>query len=424
MESLNIRSAKRSKNEKIGLHNWHSYYAGYSEAVVEDIIKYFNINKNDIVLDPWIGSGTTAIMCQKKGIRVIGRDINPVMVKFANAKVSKLIDYNLNKYTKDILDYSNSIRSEINISNMLNTNMEEYVKKDDYIHLKFIQISIDYVIEKLNYDEYSKNILSSFYYSALFQIIRVVGTFEKGSNPTWIKKSEINNDTYFNIQILFEEVVESMIIDLKNSYKGIRNDILPSIELGDSKKLNLKDNSVNFVITSPPYLTRIDYIVSTKPELLFLGYDENKDVDKLRKQTMGAPVVRDKMPEVDNKWGKICIDFLKNVKKHNSKAAKSYYLKNYIQYFDDAFKSVEEISRVLCDNGKAAIIVQTSYFKELEIKLSDIYVEMGKSVGLKSKILKRDVVRKHMANVNSKSSEYVTNKIFYEDIVLYEKVEV
>nr|WP_312216839.1 DNA methyltransferase [Clostridioides sp.] len=424
MEALNIRSAKRSKNEKTGLHNWHSYYAGYSEAVVEDIIKYFNVNENDIVLDPWIGSGTTAIICQKKGIMVIGRDINPVMVKFSNAKVSKLIDYNLNKYAKDILDYSSSIKNEINISHMLNTHMEEYIKKDDYIQIKFIQTSIDYVIEKLDYDKYSKNILVSFYYSALFQIIRVVGTFKKGSNPTWIKKSEINHNTEFNIQILFTEVVESMVEDLKISYQNIQNKIMPNIEVGDSKKLNLEDNSVNFVITSPPYLTRIDYIVSTKPELLFLGYDENREVDKLRKQTMGAPVVREQMPIIDDKWGDTCIAFLENVKVHNSKAAKSYYFKNFIQYFNDAFQSVEEIARVLCDNGKAAIIVQTSYFKELEIKLSDIYVEMGKNVGLKSKILKRDVVRQHMANVNSKSSEYVTNKIFYEDIILYEKVEV
>lgn len=424
MEAFNIRSAKRSKNEKIGVHNWHSYYAGYSEAVVEDIIKYFNVNKNDIVLDPWIGSGTTAIVCQKKGIMVIGRDINPVMVKFSNAKVSKLIDYNLNRYAKDILDYSSSIKNEINVSHISNRHMEEYIKMDDYIQIKFIQISIDYVIEKLDYDEYSKNILASFYYSALFRIIRVVGTFKKGSNPTWIKKSDINYNTKFNIQILFTEVVESMVEDLKISYQNIQNNIMPNIEVGDSKKLNLEDNSVSFVITSPPYLTRIDYIVSTKPELLFLGYDENKEVDKLRKQTMGAPVVREQMPIIDDKWGETCIAFLENVKVHNSKAAKSYYLKSFIQYFDDAFQSVEEISRVLCDNGKAAIIVQTSYFKELEIKLSDIYVEMGKNVGLKSKILKRDVVRQHMANVNSKSSEYVTNKIFYEDIILYEKVEV
>ena len=40
----------------------------------------------------------------------------------------------------------------------------------------------------------------------------------------------------------------------------------------DSKKLNIKSNTIDLVITSPPYLTRIDYAVSTRLELeIILG---------------------------------------------------------------------------------------------------------------------------------------------------------
>jgi len=40
---------------------------------------------------------------------------------------------------------------------------------------------------------------------------------------------------------------------------------------------------------------------------------------------------------------------------------------------------------------------------------------------MEAEIIKRDCVRHHLANVNSKSSKYVENKIYYEDVVLIRK---
>ncbi|MBC6454934.1 MAG: hypothetical protein GDA43_18460 [Hormoscilla sp. SP5CHS1] len=210
-----------------------------------------------------------------------------------------------------------------------------------------------------------------------------------------------------------------MILDLDLSSITITDRILHLPLLADSRNLCLPDNAIDAVITSPPYLTRIDYAMSTRPELLIMF--DPKTLRTIRENTIGAPVIVDKYIKINSTWGKTCLQLLENVQKHGSKAATSYYLPNMLQYFRDIELSRREIIRVLKHNARAIIVVQSSYFKEHEIKLDDIYVEMGNNLGVKSEIVNREILRGHMAHVNTKSNQYKKGKIYFEDMVLLTK---
>ncbi len=80
-----------------------------------------------------------------------------------------------------------------------------------------------------------------------------------------------------------------------------------------------------------------------------------------------------------------------------------------------------EIRRVLKDGAKAAVVVQSSYFKDVELPLGDTYVEMARFEGLDAKIARRETIRQHMAHINTKSQKYVKNKVYYEELVLVSK---
>ncbi|MEK3827168.1 DNA methyltransferase [Paenibacillus sp. FSL K6-1558] len=416
IDAENIRSAKRQKNEREGVHSWHPYYAGYSEAFVEDMLNYLGVNSESVVLDPWMGSGTTALVCQKKGIQCLGNEINPVMVFFSKAKSAKLLDYNL-------LEYAEMIINNVDFNDLFSVNVvnNAFIEEKYNLQLQSIRTAIDICLGSGDYPDY----LIAFFYTALFRCIRSIGSFNNGSNPTWLTKNMLNPSIgEINVINLFREAVFTMSEDLKKTFNNLLiNSIpIPKIVEGDSKDLSYDSNSVDYIITSPPYLTRIDYAVSTKPELLFLGYEENTGFDSLRRRTMGAPVISDKGLEVDPLWGNICKMFLTKVENHHTKAAKSYYLPIYLQYFRDALKSIKEIIRVLRSGGQACLVVQSSYFKEVEGKLGEMYVEMGENLGLEAFIVKREVIKNHLAHVNSKSSVYVKNKVYYEDAVVYRKV--
>ncbi|MEH7075802.1 DNA methyltransferase [Neobacillus drentensis] len=420
-----IRTAKRGKNERNGVHKWHPYYAGYSENFVDDILEFLKATPDSIVLDPWMGSGTTALVSQKKGIKALGIEINPVMVIFSNAKSAKLLEFDIKGICFDILDYSSNVSlTEDEFLN--NEDASEYINKKYLNSLNKIRLAIDETCKKLGKTLFDLDLLDSvksFFYSALFRCLRTVGNFKKGKNPTWLVNEvpEVVAEEV-NVNKLFSQYVVSMIHDLQNTYDDIfyKECPNPSILEGDSRNMPIEEESVDLIVTSPPYLTRIDYAVSTKPELLFLGKNFF-GFDKIRRATMGAPVIADKNIQVNQKWGEVVLSFLKEVENHPTKASRSYYLPIFLQYFRDMYDSINEIRRVLKPNGKACLVVQSSYFKDIEAKLGDMYVDMATSLGFEAEIIKREEIRNHIAHVNSKSSQYVKNKVYYEDAVLLRK---
>ena len=423
-----VHSSKRGKRERQGVHAWHPYYAGYSEQFVVDVLQCLS-EPSDIVLDPWNGSGTTTFASQKMGRLSIGIEINPVMTIHARAKSLQLV-----KKSQELRALRNKLIEIASRSYRERTYRTDSLSIFASAEVIDILLSLrDTVFSKLvniNCPKFTQAILTknprisygsdiqSFFLSAIFRVFRKVGNFEKGSNPTWLKiKNKVTTYSQKDILNIFNEIVEDMIEDLSRSlqdeYKA--NDFL-TIN-GDSCQLPIKDCSIDLVITSPPYCTRIDYAVSTKPELLLLGFTDEQ-FDTLRRATTGAPVIVDKTIEKERAWGSTCNHFLAEVSQHNSKASRSYYLPNYLQYFRDIFVSMKEICRVIKDSGKAAIVVQSSYFKDIELPLGEIYKEMGLSLGMKAEIARREIVKQHMAHINSKSKEYVKNKIYFEDVVL------
>ena len=184
----------------------------------------------------------------------------------------------------------------------------------------------------------------------------------------------------------------------------------------DSKKLNIKSNTIDLVITSPPYLTRIDYAVSTRLELeIILGSEGYKS---LRKEMMGTTTVPKVADEINKKWGPLCMDVLSSVTSHTSRASGSYYLKNKIRYFSDAYESLMEIFRVLKVGCSGYFVIQNSYYKEIEIPLYDIYCEMALSIGFsEAKCVREDQVKAIFGQINTKSKNYIKDKVYFEKII-------
>lgn len=416
-ESIDIQSAKRSKKERSGVHNWHPYYAGYSEKFVESAIQYLGLTDRKTILDPWNGSGTTTLVSQRMGLNSNGLDINPAMVIFANAKryENLLASKDLLKTSKEVALRAKRIRTEC-------IPTEEFVELTSTSYAKSVfavQASIEQQLQNNNHfiagDK--QNPFECFLYAALFIANRNSGFFKKGSNPTWTKTESVsgrhNSNTFFDS---FIDQVEQMNSDLEITFAN-SNVSSPKAEatIGDVRNLPFNNNSFDAIITSPPYLTRIDYAVSTKPELLILG--DSQFLRTIREATMGAPVIVDKSIAITKDWGKTLPILLKQIENHPTKAAKSYYLPNIKQYFRDTVLSLKEIKRVLKKEARALLVVQSSYFKEIELNLGDLYCEISESIGLDAKIARREVVKGHMAHVNTRSNKYADQKVFFEDVV-------
>ena len=422
-----LKSAKRTKVERGGVHAWHPYYAGYSEQFVRSAINYLQLCPNDIILDPWSGSGTTGYVCEMEGIYSVGLDVNPVMSYFAQAKsglVIKLLDEYRIRLQEKIVNRAITIQKDEEwdheLYNFMTSSLAQNIlalKKSIYLtkYPELPNLAIK-IFNDINTPLIS-NSIKAFFLCALFRTARKLSGYKKGSNPTWFKKINLKkNFTIDQVNHSFTEICHQMHDDLKNSPLLSSEIIYHYDYVADSIKIPFRQNTFDATITSPPYLTRIDYAISTQLEILILK--DSQYLRQIRVNTMGSPVITENKIQVNNAWGKTCTIILEHIKNHASKASKTYYWKNIVQYFDDAYKILFQIYRVLKKGKSALIVVQSSYYKDIEIPLNKVYMEMALSIGFTSiKEPFKEVVKNHMAHVNSKSSTYKKNKVYYESVI-------
>src|SRR5262249_35248311 len=154
------------------------------------------------------------------------------------------------------------------------------------------------------------------------------------TNPTWLKvprsPSARLRPSSLTVRSLFRSHVNEMATELSNGQPSgiVRTGPDPvCIRLADSRSLPLEDHSVDAIICSPPYCTRIDYAIATRPELALLGLDAQA-LRRVREKMIGTATINSEQPTSSGAWGSRCNAFLERVRKHTSRASESYYWKN------------------------------------------------------------------------------------------------
>ena len=112
---------------------------------------------------------------------------------------------------------------------------------------------------------------------------------------------------------VFKDKLEEMSLVLKITKWKIKKATDIKVIHGDARKLPLKDNSINLVISHPPYLGNVDYTNINQLENYILGYDYQsiRDTDlstnNLGKYLKNIYIVMEEMNRVVKKGGRICL---------------------------------------------------------------------------------------------------------------------
>lgn len=414
LKSLTIENPKRNNLARKGSASWYQYYAGFSSKFAKSLLESAKLNFNSVIVDSWNGSGTTTETASVLGYKTFGFDLNPVMVIVAKAKM-------LNRREKPSI---NPLLAEI----IKKTKNKRWRKNpNDLLYLWFAENSISHIrklesviqtllVDVNNYKSLEKrdiaNELSdfaSFFYTALFRTLRVILKPFLATNPTWVKKAKTDNELiYFDLNFLlkiFQDEISKMVSATDaDSYCALTHDQC-SLQVASSNKLPLENNSVDFVLSSPPYCTRIDYAVATMPELAILGYSKNS-LRELRNNLIGTSTILERTPKISSSWGKTCNDFLAEILSHKSRASDTYYYKNHLQYYDSIYKSLSEIKRTLKSKGNCVLVVQDSYYKEILNDLPKMFIEMGKANGLELNHRVDFSQSRTMAGINPNVKQY------------------
>jgi SAM-dependent methyltransferase len=415
---LKIGSPKRNKRLQTGWEGFFPYYAGFPEQFVSDILRSARLAADAVVLDPWNGSGTTTYAASQLGLKSIGVDLNPVMIIVARARLLPPSEADhLRPLAAAILSHLRS--SAVTISdddplllwfqpdaarlvrgieqNIRRTLVGGMTKSPDGIHLDKISGT------------------AATLYVALFAACRRLALSLRSSNPTWIKLPRSKEDrldpTVYAIAHQFAANVRGMSDAL--AAKQLIEDATDTeftagtstIQLADTAKMALGASSVDFVLTSPPYCTRIDYTAATRVELAVLAPLLKVEPRELGSQMIGSVQVPKATIEIDPSWGRTCATFLDALKAHPSKASAGYYYKTHLDYFDKVSRSLGRVATALKPGGRAIFVVQDSYYKDIHNDLPQIFREMGTKTGL-SFSHRKDFHLRSMSDINPGRKTY------------------
>ncbi|MBF2518375.1 site-specific DNA-methyltransferase [Listeria marthii] len=282
------------KNKKVPIHRWYPFVEGYSREFIQSIIAEQEV-KPKICLEPFSGSGTTALELQTMGIKCYSFEVNPFMYTLSRAKLKansynvRTIKEHLRKMKKFLISINDSkISEDTEFSTLVEDDNKEKWNLDRPVFIAIEKLML--VINKLNSHKYK-----DLYIIAVANVLLEYGNLYRNGKclsykKGWKEKKSTIEEVY---EFFFNFVEKIMLNDLK--------EVLPvQIENenylfeGDSRKLileKLEDSSIDLVITSPPYLNSRDYTDSYMLELKALGYLTNhKEIRDLRTKTLRSHV--------------------------------------------------------------------------------------------------------------------------------------
>ncbi|HNZ25825.1 MAG TPA: DNA methyltransferase [Spirochaetota bacterium] len=397
-------------NPNIYSHGFHQYPAKFIPQLARKILRVFT-NENSVVLDNFSGSGTTLIEClllnRKKAI---GIELNPFACFMAKVKVTPIDPVLLKNKFYEIENMY--FRSDNNFENQKFHNIEFWFKKDVITHLSKLK-SIITDIENEN--------IKNFFLLCLSEVIRRVSLTNHGGFKLHRDKNKINDSFNPNVFDEYNKVCNRNINLMIKFYSNVKlNKTNIKIIYGDSRiRQNIDEESVDFILTSPPYgdsRTTVAYGQFSRLSWQWLNNDNNiysldgnllggKNNINLDDETLDySPMLKQQLEQIKNNCNNRAKDVLSFYIDLNKTLINAYYYLKRDKYF------------VLVTGNRTV----KNVFLRTDLIISELAGKIGFNV---EKILYRNIINKRMPSKNSPTNEkgVLCDTMLKENIIFLRK---
>lgn len=328
--------------KKVPVHGWFWYKEGFAPEIFD-----YSLTKitPEVVLDPFCGVGTTLLAAKQKKINSVGVDASQLAAFIARTKCE---DYS----SEDILALKEFISKPRGGENNLKWEFELFDPR-----AAFPKRNLNQILALRSAIEEQEPRVRDLLLLALLSILPQAGMVVKDGGVLKIKRDK----RALPAKEIFKRKVKRIIRDLEE-----RKDFghVPKVFLGDARALDVPTESVDLVLTSPPYLNNIDYskVYGLELSLLQMSKALAQEV-RMRaiRSFIGKQMDVDSMPEEVGEIGeKIPI---------------------IGTYFRDMEAAIMEMHRTLKTGGEAHIVVANSVIHETHVLVDEVFAKMGDRIG-------------------------------------------
>ena len=294
-ESLNLRDDLLAfyhvseKERTKHVHRLHPYLGKFIPQLVEHFVRE-KFNHNDIILDPFMGSGTTLVVASELGLRSIGIDISEFNCMIG---AGKLLDYDIEKVEseiKEIYSITEKFSDNLDASSVEKLNVP---KRNGYLNTWFAKRT---QLELLFY----KDLIKNYQYQEILKLIltrsarssRLVHHYDIATPKRPVTVPYVCRKHQDKICTPIDRAIGKLryysfdTINRLREFSKIRKSRKYMILQGDSRYIDIskemkktwgEQEAISGIFTSPPYVGQIDYHEQHRYAYELLNIDRNDE---------------------------------------------------------------------------------------------------------------------------------------------------
>lgn len=410
--SANVRSRNQIQEEDLPVHQWYRFVLSFPPHLVRHYLARFGIGPGQVVLDPFCGTGTTLVECKKLGVDSVGMEANPIAHFASSVKTSWDVEPEM------LLDHALTVARQTEA-----IFQDEGLTVSDGGSISKGTAGLTPSLCELVESQSKLLIRGSISPLPLHKTIRLLGAIEDQSHPIYTKYERLAvaaalvsciGNLRFGPEVgVTRPKADAPVIDCwLDNVRKMASDLAEVLTLHSTESLTFRADarsiqetvaheSVDAVITSPPYPNEKDYTRTTRLESVLLGFLQNRQDLQALKKTLVKSNTRGVYKDDDDDLvvsGSPRIQTLaESIEQERIRLSKTsgferLYARVTKLYFGGMARHLSELRHVLKPGAHLAYVVgdQASYLRVMirtGEQLSDIALALG------YRVLGRDLFR-------------------------------
>ena len=348
-------------------HGLHTYPAMFIPQVARRLLLNYS-KKGNTICDIFCGSGTALIESRLLGRNSYGIDLNPLAISLAKVKTTPINPRLLSKEYIKLLTRVNKIKNT-EVEKPHFKNLEFWFKDKVIIELAKIKKAIKEIKDKK---------IQNFFLVAFSETARKSSNTKRGEfKLVRIKKEDLEKYNP-NVLEIFKQKSESNIKAMEEFYQDVDENTWTKIILGDSSKDNsIKENSIDCIVTSPPYgdsRTTVAYGQFSRLSAQWLDiFDNPDDASRVDNELLGGKAVKNLIYSLPSNY---LSESLNKIAKKDEKRAK-----DVLSFFIGLNDCLSRAYKMLKPKKYFCVVIGNRLVKQVRIPTDFIIAELAQKIG-------------------------------------------
>lgn len=365
----------------IAFQRWFHFKEAFSPSFVTTAIQTLNFRPEHII-DPFGGSGTTAITCQLLGIPVTTVEVNPFLADVIRAKTTNIDAETLIKAAQSFKKSLTKTKPDLDVLAHLPSSFIESPEKDRWIFSLSVGMRLSQYLKCLR--QIADPNVQRFFRIALGAVlVDCSNVYVNGKGRRYRRKwQETQVDGDF-IDFRFQQQFHILFEDVRRFSGRPPTEI--DVMHGDSRiAMKALKKPADLIVFSPPYPNSFDYTDIYNVELWVLGYlISSTDNTQLRQSTVHSHVQIKRSSEKPKNHSQTMLTAVNALKEKRELLWDKRIPEMIFGYFRDLERILMESLRLLTVRGKVLMVVGDSRYAGILIDVPAILVELATAIGFK-----------------------------------------